>query len=89
MFAAAILRALAEHMIPGIPLSIRISILQQTVSDEELGDVMKAGPVFNDTTVLQQVVEGDTYRNEIVHELDGMYFTAIRRGFDRAHPRQC
>lgn len=63
-------------MIPGIPLSIRISILQQTAPGEELeaGSKLTATSTVLDKTVLQQVVEGDTVRNEIVHELEGTCF---------------
>jgi hypothetical protein len=69
----------AEKLIPGIPIQTRISILQQTASDG-------SDPVADDTaaisgldvsdhnhlSVLEEVIDRATSRNEIQREIDGM-----------------
>ena len=72
----ALLRAIATKIIPGLPESIRIAILQQTASDDDdasnvpldpcvgTDDPMKRNP-------LQYILESDTARNDIQAELNG------------------
>jgi ATPase subunit of ABC transporter with duplicated ATPase domains len=78
---STILRALAERLIPGVPMSIRVAILQQTAAYSDGFSATANATTINNTpdlstlalapkTVLQQVVEGDLYRNQLVHELE-------------------
>ncbi|KAI9867373.1 MAG: hypothetical protein M1813_008931 [Trichoglossum hirsutum] len=66
---STILRALAEKLIPGIPPTTKISILQQTTATAPPPQSLNPdeGPP---KTVLQHVVESDTSRNEILREID-------------------
>ena len=67
---STILRAISEKLIPGIPLRTRISILQQTGEIEEASSADQSSQAcISNKPVLQYVVEGDVYRNELVHEL--------------------
>ena len=75
---STILKAIAEKLIPGIPLETRISILQQTVStdeseggDEVSGKEVKGG---SQVSVLEEVIDKATSRSEIQQEVDGMSF---------------
>ena len=62
----ALLRAMAEKLIPGIPHATRIAILQQTDEQEET-----YGAVLNqDKTVLEAVISSDESRNEAVRMAD-------------------
>ena len=76
----AILRALAERIIPGLPDGIRIAILQQTASDEVHpsktyrsigGEPEVESQAHTDRTVLQQVIESDQSRSAILHDING------------------
>jgi len=78
MKRAAILKAVAEKLIPGIPIQTRISILQQTASDGS--DPVPEATSFlqklelssgNQFSVLEEVVDRATSRNEIQREIDG------------------
>jgi hypothetical protein len=55
---------MADKLIPGLPLSIRIAILQQTIEDD------KRLALNGHKTVLETVVEGDVYRNRLVDEAE-------------------
>lgn len=74
----AILKAVAEKLIPGIPIKTRISILQQTSSTEQSHD---GGSVSSDVprklSVLETVVDRATSRNEIQNEIDGLHTPSI------------
>ena len=61
-YSLALLRALAQKLIPGIPLNTRIALLQQTA---------EVDGITSDKTVLQQVVRGDPYRNTVLREVEG------------------
>lgn len=70
---------MAEKLIPGIPIQTRISILQQTVSDgsDPVADASSALQELNVSSenkfsVLEEVVDRATSRNEIQREIDGM-----------------
>lgn len=73
----AILKAVAEKLIPGIPIQTRISILQQTATDgstesdkvKPLGAEASAGGKLS---VLEEVIDRATSRNELQREIDGM-----------------
>jgi hypothetical protein len=63
-------------LIPGIPIQTRISILQQTDADEA-ADAAKGIEKLSITpgsgmSVLEQVIDRATSRNEIQSEIDGM-----------------
>jgi hypothetical protein len=75
----AILKAVAEKLIPGIPIQTRISILQQTASDgsDPVADATAAIQGLgvgegNQFSVLEEVIDRATSRNEIQREIDGM-----------------
>lgn len=66
LISPALLRAMAEKLIPGIPHATRIAILQQTDEQEE-----SYGAVLNqDKTVLESVLSSDESRNESVRMAD-------------------
>jgi hypothetical protein len=73
------LKAVAEKLIPGIPLQTRISILQQTASDgsDPVTDAVTAikdleVEEINQLSVLEEVIDRATSRNEIQREIGGM-----------------
>ena len=70
---------MAEKLIPGIPIQTRISILQQTASDgsDPVADAALALQGLevgsnNQLSVLEEVIDRATSRNEIQREIDGM-----------------
>lgn len=70
MSLLALLRAIAERLIPGIPDETRISILQQTrlVDDEQKTEA--AGS--SSSTVLEEVIEKATAKQALEKEVKGM-----------------
>ncbi|KAI9645336.1 hypothetical protein NHQ30_006072 [Ciborinia camelliae] len=58
---STLLKAIAEKLIPGIPIQTRISILQQTDAGERGG---------SELSVLEEVIDKATSRSEIQHEID-------------------
>ena len=66
MFLPAILRAMADKLIPGISYSTRISILQQTDAEEEDNSAPAAQLSSDQKTVLQHVMGSNESRNRIV-----------------------
>lgn len=62
---AALLRAMADKLIPGIPHPTRIAILQQT--EDEKTDV---GTDTGHITVLEQVMGSDQTRNEVIQRME-------------------
>ncbi|KAL5332085.1 hypothetical protein ACEPPN_001629 [Leptodophora sp. 'Broadleaf-Isolate-01'] len=73
---STILKAIAEKLIPGIPIQTRISILQQTSNDgsEDGGDVTSSLQNIklsgNTLSVLEAVIDKATSRSEIQREID-------------------
>ncbi|KAF7960497.1 hypothetical protein EAE96_000177 [Botrytis aclada] len=71
---STLLKAIAEKLIPGIPVQTRISILQQTDADsKETGDEGGGESEENGgskLSVLAEVVDRATSRSEIQHEVD-------------------
>jgi hypothetical protein len=75
ILALAILKAVAQKLIPGIPIPTRISILQQTDADKAAageGSVSSSSVSTAKLSVLEQVIDNATSRNEIQREIDGM-----------------
>lgn len=70
---AAILKAVAEKLIPGIPIQTRISILQQTSADPSADGKEKPTEAKSEgkLSVLEAVIDRATSRNEIQQEIDG------------------
>ena len=74
------MKAVAEKLIPGIPIQTRISILQQTASDGS-DPVSEATSTLqnldldssNQFSVLEEVVDKATSRNDIQREIDGEF----------------
>lgn len=64
---AALLRAMAEKLIPGIPHPTRIAILQQTQDQDESGSTYG---LKLEKTVLESVLGSDESRNEAVRLSD-------------------
>ncbi|KAG4422739.1 hypothetical protein IFR04_004087 [Cadophora malorum] len=72
---STILKAIAEKLIPGIPIQTRISILQQTSNDgSEEGEVTNSLQNIklegNQMSVLEAVIDRATSRSEIQREID-------------------
>ncbi|KAL2065197.1 hypothetical protein VTL71DRAFT_2866 [Oculimacula yallundae] len=73
---STILKAVAEKLIPGIPIQTRISILQQTSNDgsEDGSDVTKSlqdlDILGKNLSVLEAVIDRATSRSEIQREID-------------------
>ncbi|TGO48683.1 hypothetical protein BOTNAR_0464g00070 [Botryotinia narcissicola] len=71
---STLLKAIAEKLIPGIPVQTRISILQQTDADsKDVGDEGGSESQENGgskLSVLAEVIDRATSRSEIQHEVD-------------------
>lgn len=83
----ALLRAMAEKLIPGLPESLNIAILQQTDDDDTVGELTGSTAtmtVSDDTakkvskTVLQQVMQSDTARNDVTRKIKRMYLSPLK-----------
>lgn len=75
----ALLRAMAEKLIPGIPHATRMAILQQT--DEQDDKTFGEDP-NQDKTVLEAVLSSDETRNEAVRMADCSYAYSIGIALD-------
>ena len=78
LFLPAILKAIANKLIPGIAPATRISMLQQTTfqdQEEALPDlsglVVDKSPSNVEQSALQYVIESDAYRNAYLREVAG------------------
>lgn len=81
MWYVVILRAISEKLIPGLPYTTKVSILQQTSTEHQ--DLLAADNVIGadqvsdlagskpGKTVLQEVIESDVSRNETLREIAG------------------
>lgn len=58
---------MAEKLVPGIPHSTRIAILQQTDANEDETNDM--GTTEQHATVLEQVMSSDSFRNEVTRKM--------------------
>ncbi|KNG87804.1 ABC transporter [Aspergillus nomiae NRRL 13137] len=69
---STLLRAMADKLVPGIPHSTRIAILQQTetASEEDLKDFAAEEAENKNKTVLQYVLSSDHSRSELVHKMN-------------------
>jgi hypothetical protein len=67
----ALLRAIAAKIIPGMPFSTKIAILQQTAADDD--DSTVAPEEALQKTPLQYIIESDMSRNEIQAELNSKW----------------
>jgi hypothetical protein len=71
------LKAIAEKLIPGIPEETRVSILQQTDTQDVNTDVppedttSQVKDVAGSRTVLEDVIDKATARNELEQEITG------------------
>ena len=78
---AAILRAIADKLIPGIAPATRISMLQQTTFQEQeqaLPDlsglkIEEPPPKPDQQSALQFVIESDVRRNDYLREVAGSF----------------
>ncbi|BAE56043.1 unnamed protein product [Aspergillus oryzae RIB40] len=69
---STLLRAMADKLVPGIPHSTRIAILQQTetASEEDVKDFAAEEAENKHKTVLQYVLSSDHSRNEVVQKMN-------------------
>ncbi|GAB1208630.1 hypothetical protein APSETT445_007381 [Aspergillus pseudonomiae] len=69
---STLLRAMADKLVPGIPHSTRIAILQQTetASEADLKDFAAEEAENKNKTVLQYVLSSDHSRSELVHKMN-------------------
>ena len=72
MLPVALLRAMTDKLVPGIPHSTRIAILQQTetASEADLKDFAAEEAENKNKTVLQYVLSSDHSRSELVHKMN-------------------
>lgn len=71
---AALLKALAEKLIPGIPDETRVAILQQTRLDDADDDADDdAGRGTAATSVLRYIIDRATARDTMEHEIQGTW----------------
>lgn len=79
---SALLRAIADKLIPGIPEQTRVSILQQTsISDANTDDLPPTSlPGSNDgPTVLADVVDKATAKSNLEQEINGRFTVNAKR----------
>lgn len=70
----ALLKAIAEKLIPGIPEASRIAILQQTkLTEGEEDSKPGSGSQATTTSTLQEVIERATSRNAVEQEIKGSH----------------
>jgi hypothetical protein len=69
----ALLKAIADRLIPGIPENTRISILQQTDEGEATADsaVNSEKGSASGRSVLEEVIDGATAKSELEQEING------------------
>ncbi|KAE8355363.1 P-loop containing nucleoside triphosphate hydrolase protein [Aspergillus coremiiformis] len=69
---STLLRAIADKLVPGIPHSTRIAILQQTdaASQEDLKDFAVNAGESQNKTVLGYVLSSDHSRNEVIRKMN-------------------
>lgn len=73
----ALLKAIAEKLIPGIPEDTRIAILQQTkLTDEESGEKPESAN-SGEASVLEQVIEKATAKHAIEQDIKGISSTLL------------
>jgi hypothetical protein len=70
---AALLRAIAEKLIPDIPEETRVSILQQTNAGDANTDEFQLGAsaTGEGRTVLEDVIDKATAKSELEREING------------------
>jgi hypothetical protein len=83
-YLLAILRAVAEKLIPGLSDSLKVSILQQRDDFEDPAEAVSFNPKsgFGEheqtsgcrKTVLQTVLQSDWSRNDLSRRLKGLHF---------------
>ncbi|KAI1814591.1 ABC transporter [Poronia punctata] len=82
---STLLKAIAQKLIPGIPDQTRIVILQQTTAEDngdEEGDAdAEKRSIEKDRTVLEEVIERATARNEAQREIE-----VLSRGIESSNP---
>ncbi|KAB8272280.1 P-loop containing nucleoside triphosphate hydrolase protein [Aspergillus minisclerotigenes] len=82
---STLLRAMADKLVPGIPHSTRIAILQQTetASEEDAKDFAAEEAENKHKTVLQYVLSSDHSRNEVVQKMN-----FLSKAFETEDPMQ-
>lgn len=74
----ALLRAISEKLIPGIPEKTRVAILQQTNASDSNTDVLPEDALpqgkgsGSGRTVIEEVIDKATARNELKQEINGL-----------------
>ncbi|KAE8392320.1 P-loop containing nucleoside triphosphate hydrolase protein [Aspergillus alliaceus] len=82
---STLLRAMADKLVPGIPHSTRIAILQQTdaASQEDLKSFALEDGEVQKKTVLEYVLSSDHSRNEVVRKMN-----YLAKSFETEDPLQ-
>lgn len=82
---STLLRAMADKLVPGIPHSTRIAILQQTdtASQEDLKSFAVDDGEAQNKTVLEYVLSSDHSRNEVVRKMN-----FLAKSFETEDPLQ-
>ncbi|KAK1139372.1 hypothetical protein N8T08_000823 [Aspergillus melleus] len=79
---AALLRAMADKLVPGIPHPTRVAILQQTDSSVQ-GSLQSGEEENRDKTVLEYVMSSDQHKNDLVRKID-----LLSKSFETDDPLQ-
>ncbi|KAI9758165.1 MAG: hypothetical protein M4579_003139 [Chaenotheca gracillima] len=69
---STLLRALATKIIPGIPYSTRIALLQQTAANDGTESALPADKDAFKKSAIRFILESDTARNELQADLDDL-----------------
>lgn len=79
--SVALIKAIAEKLIPGVPEKTRVSLLQQTRDEDVETDALsiESAPDGPGRTVLEEVIERATSRHEVEKEIRGMYTIRVVR----------
>jgi hypothetical protein len=74
----ALLKAIAEKLIPGIPEETRVAILQQTDASNNATETRESGGANSNSDgpgVLEDVIERATARQALQKEIDGWFLS--------------
>jgi hypothetical protein len=81
----ALLKAIAEKLIPGIPEDTRIAILQQTkLTDEESGEKPETAD-NGEASVLEQVIEKATAKHAIEQDIKSISSAILTLSHSNTH----
>ena len=73
----ALLRSIAEKLIPSIPEGTKVALLQQTRLVEAVDDTSSANEEGSGPTVLQAVIEKATSKSTIERDIKSVYSSRV------------